>query len=214
MTYMDRVDAGRALARELTTSNETGDIVLGVARGGVVVAKEVADALSVPLDVIVPRKIGAPYEPELGIGAISIWGDAVIVDGSLARVTGADPDYISREIQAQREESERRLLAYRGKADPPDLRGINAIVVDDGVATGYTLQAAVQGLRNLGTGRIVIAVPVGAPDALDRLAEVADNVICPIRPSAFYAVGSWYTEFPQVSDEQVVAILREYERER
>ena len=210
VSYLDRVDAGRALAREIAKSNEKADLVLGVARGGVVVAREIADALSGALDVIVPRKIGAPYEPELAIGAISVWGDATVVDRNLVRMVGADDEFIAREIEAQREESERRLLAYRGAVSPPDFHDLNIIVVDDGIATGYTIQAAAQGLRNLGAAGIVVAAPVGAPDSVARLANIVDRVICPLQPDTFFAVGSWYRDFPQVSDEEVITILREY----
>jgi len=208
MSYLDRVDAGRALAQEIAKSNEKADLVLGVARGGLVVAREVADSLGAALDVIVPRKIGAPYQPELAIGAISVWGDATVTDLNLARMVGADDDFIAREIEAQREESERRLLAYRGAVSPPDFHDLDIIIVDDGIATGYTIQAAAQGLRNLGAGGIVVAAPVGAPDSVARLANIADRVICPLQPDAFFAVGSWYRDFPQVSDEEVVDILR------
>jgi len=208
MSYLDRVDAGRALAQEIAKSNEKADLVLGVARGGLVVAREVADSLGAALDVIVPRKIGAPYQPELAIGAISVWGDATVTDLNLARMVGADDDFIAREIEAQREESERRLLAYRGAVSPPDFHDLDIIIVDDGIATGYTIQAAAQGLRNLGAGGIVVAAPVGAPDSVARLANIADRVICPLQPEAFFAVGSWYRDFPQVSDEEVVDILR------
>ena len=208
MSYLDRVDAGRALAQEIAKSNEKADLVLGVARGGLVVAREVADSLGAALDVIVPRKIGAPYQPELAIGAISVWGDATVTDLNLARMVGADDDFIAREIEAQREESERRLLAYRGAVSPPDFHDLDIIIVDDGIATGYTIQAAAQGLHNLGAGGIVVAAPVGAPDSVARLANIADRVICPLQPDAFFAVGSWYRDFPQVSDEEVVDILR------
>ena len=123
-------------------------------------------------------------------------------------MVGADDEFIAREIEAQREESERRLLAYRGSVSPPDFHDLDIIIVDDGIATGYTIQAAAQGLRNLGAGRIVVAAPVGAPESVARLANIADRIICPLQPDAFLAVGSWYRDFPQVSDEEVVDILR------
>jgi len=210
MGYLDRVDAGYALARKINEMGEKGDLVLGVARGGLIVAREVSEALSAQLDVIVPRKIGAPYEPELAIGAISLWGDATVIDSILARMVGATEEFINNEIIAQRQESQRRLLIYRGTVEPPDFCGRDVILVDDGIATGHTLQAAVEGLRNLEAGKIVIAVPVGAPDAVERLSDIADRVVCPLQPSAFFAVGSWYQKFPQVTDEEVVETLRGY----
>ena len=195
------------LAEEMIALQETGDLVLGVARGGLVVAREVADALNLSLDVIVPRKIGVPGEPELAIGAISLWGDAVVLDEGLRHAVGAHDEFIDEEIIAQRLESERRLIAYRGAVEPPPLVGRDIILVDDGIATGYTVQAAVVGLRELGAGRIVVGAPVGAPESVSRLATIADRVICPLRPAAFYAVGNWYADFPQVSDEEVTMIL-------
>ena len=204
---MDREQAGRILARELAQAGETADIVLGAARGGLVVAAQISSILNLPLDVIVPRKLGAPDQPELAIGAISIWGDAVLIDEYTARYTGASPEYIDQEIKAQRMESERRLLAYRGSVDPPDFRGKRVILADDGIATGYTIQAAAEGLKKLNAARVVIASPVGAPDSVVRLQKAADEVICPLQPEPFFSVGSWYSHFPQTTDEEVLEIL-------
>ena len=173
------------------------------------VAYEVATALSLELDVIVPRKIGAPGQPELAIGAVASWGNhEYILDEQSVKYLGVSRRYIEREVQAQLEEVNRRLEAYRKTTEPPDVEGRTVILVDDGIATGYTTRAAALALRKLHASRVVLAVPVAPPDSLKRIQESVDDIICLITPYQFYAVGYWYRDFAQVSDDEVIALLR------
>jgi len=213
--FEDRRDAGRRLGAALAARGYGGEglLVLGIPRGGLVVAAEVARALEAPLDVVIARKIRAPYQPELAIGAV-VSGDAMpIVNPDLARATGATPEYLDGEIRHQREEIERRLALYRGDRPPPSLAGRVVVVVDDGIATGYTFRAALEGLRRQGVERLVAAVPVAPPESLGILARLAEDVVCLATPEPFLAVGVWYRNFEQSTDEEVIALLRE-NRER
>jgi putative phosphoribosyl transferase len=209
--FRDRRDAGQQLARALAARGYEGDglLVLGIPRGGVVVASEVARALHAPLDVVLARKLRAPYQPELAIGAV-ISGDHLrLIDEMLARATGATPEYLEREVREQEAEIERRMHAYRGDRPPPDVRGHTVLVIDDGIATGYTFRAALEGLRRQGPDRLVAAVPVAPPESLASLRQFADDVVCLMTPEPFLAVGVWYLDFSQTTDEEVVALLRE-----
>ncbi len=181
-------------------------IVLALPRGGVPVAGIIADELGLPLDVWLVRKLGVPAQPEYAFGALAIGGTRVLNRDVIvaARLTPDDVDAITA---VEHRELERRAYEYRDDAPPPDVRGRIAILVDDGMATGSTMYAAATALRQLGPARIVIAVPVGAPEAVALLRPIADDVVCPISVDPFDAVGSWYEEFPQVTDEEVRAIL-------
>jgi putative phosphoribosyl transferase len=172
------------------------------------VADEVAQALSAPLDVIITRKLRAPYQPELGIGAVVDGEHIPIINEELARVVGAKPDYMEREIAYQIEEIDRRLQLYRGTRPPPEIFGRVVMVIDDGIATGYTFRASLEGLRLRNPTRLVAAAPVAAPDSIEMLQAFADEVVCLSAPLSFLAVGAWYRNFDQVSDEEVVSILR------
>jgi putative phosphoribosyl transferase len=205
MVFIDRRDAGRRLAAALSHLRDRRPFVLAVPRGGVVVGRVVADHLRAPLDVIVPRKLRAPFNPELAIGAVAE-GGAVFVDELTARGIGAV--YLEQEIATQREEIERRKKVYRGDRELPELEGATAIVVDDGIATGATMIAALRAARSLGPARLVAAVPVAPPEGVARMAREADEVVCLEAPAAFYAVGQFYDDFAQVEDEEVVASLR------
>ncbi len=165
----------------------------------------VADALPAPLDVVIPRKLGAPGNPELGVGAVA--EGVEVLDERLVRVLGVDQHYLDEEIAAQQEEIARRSAAYRQGRGPVDLRGKVAVVVDDGVATGGTAVAALRWARAKGAGRVVLAVPVAPPDAVERLGKEADEVVVLATPEPFYAVGQWYQDFPQISDQEVVELL-------
>jgi putative phosphoribosyl transferase len=209
--FYDRRDAGRQLAQALAARGYQGDglLVLGIPRGGVVVASEVARALDCPLDVVIARKLRAPYQPELAIGAV-VSGDHIrLIDESLARATGATPEYLEREVHYQEAEIERRMRAYRGDRPPPDLRGRTVVVIDDGIATGYTFRAALEGVRRQRPERLVAAVPVAPPESLASLRPQADDVVCLATPEPFLAVGVWYQDFSQTTDEEVVALLQE-----
>lgn len=210
MYYTDRVHAGQVLARALSHLKGQKDlVVLGVPRGGVVVAAQVAQALGAPLDVAVTRKIGAPGNPEFAIGALSE-GDALVLDEGIIRQLEIPEAYVQEEVARQRLELARRLARYRGGREPVPVRGKTVILVDDGVATGATLLATVRTLRAREPARIVVAVPVASADALDRLAQEADEVVCPYVPAFFWAVGAFYQEFDQTTDEEVVDLLRAY----
>jgi putative phosphoribosyl transferase len=204
MIFADRRDAGHRLAAALAHLRDQHPFVLAVPRGGVVVAREVADALHAPIDVIVPRKLRAPFNPELAIGAVAE-GGAVYVEEETAH--GASRSYLDAEVAAQRQEIARRVAAYRGGRALPHLGGRTAIVVDDGIATGATLVAALRAARDLGPARLVAAVPVAPPEAIARLAREADEVVCLAAPEAFHAVGQFYDDFRQIEDEEVIALL-------
>jgi predicted phosphoribosyltransferase len=206
--FGDRREAGRQLANALTKRGYMGQdtLVLGIPRGGLVVADEVAKALSATLDVIIARKLRAPYQPELGIGAV-VNGDHVTINEDLSRAVGATQEYINREIAYQKEEIERRLRFYRGEHPAPDVSGKTIIVVDDGIATGYTFRAALESLRQRHPDQLVAAAPVAAHDSAEMLKAFADEVVCLYTPVSFFAVGAWYQNFDQVSDEEAAAIL-------
>jgi len=205
--YQDRVDAGRKLAAALKGYRGADTVVLGVPRGGVVVAAEVARELGAPLDVVIARKIGAPTQPELAIGAV-VSGDIRLLDENLIRHLGASPEYVEQETARQLGEVRRRVEQYRGSRPAPDFRGRTVLVVDDGIATGYTIRAALAGLREQAPGRLVVAVPVAPAAVCADMRTVADEVVCLQTPDPFYAVGAWYENFDQGSDEEVTALLQ------
>jgi putative phosphoribosyl transferase len=203
--FADRVDAGARLAEALERFAGDDVVVLAIPRGGVVVGEVAARALGAPLDVVVPRKIGAPMNPELGIGAIA--PGIRVLDPRMIQMLGVTSDYLEREIETQEREIERRERAYRGPRPPVDVRGKVAIVVDDGVATGGTAIAALRWARGAGAERVVLAVPVAPGRSLGRLRDEADEVIVLSAPELFSAVGEWYRSFRQTSDREVVEAL-------
>ncbi len=206
MRFRDRRDAGEQLARELQTLAPSPATALAIPRGGVIVAEAIVQALGWPLDVVVPRKLRAPRNPELGIGAVT--GDGTVyLDAGLARSLGVDDRYLREEITAQIAEIERRAAVYRSGRPAPDLRGRTAVLVDDGLATGATAIASVRMLRHMLAREVVLAIPVGPPDAVRRLEREADHVVCLLRPPTFMAVGEFYDDFTQTTDEEVVAAL-------
>lgn len=202
-TYRDRRDAGRRLAEALEElADEPDPLVLALPRGGVPVGVEVARALEAPLDVLLVRKLGVPTHRELAMGAIAsggarAWNDEVISD---LGITEAEVEEVE---EAEREELERRERAYRGDRPRPEVEGRTVFVVDDGIATGSTMRAALEALRGRNPARIVAAVPVAPASSLESLREVADVVVCPWTPEPFHAISLWYDSFPQVSDEEV-----------
>lgn len=206
-SYDDRRAAGQALADELDDLDLHDPVVLGMPRGGVPVAREVADRLDAPLDVVVIRKVGAPGHEELGLGAIGERGVEVLDDESMRRL-GVDRSDLEPTIERESEELRRRVERYRDGGDPVDVEGRDVLIVDDGVATGGSAAAAIRVVRQWGPRRVVLAVPVGAPRSLDDLASEVDELVCPLRPDAFRAVGMWYRDFHQVTDDEVVDHLR------
>ena len=205
MIFDDRLDAGERLAQALKGFAGPDAVVLAIPRGGVVIAEVVAKVLDAPLDVVVPRKVGAPGNPELGLGAIA--PGVRVLDPWLIERLRVSEEYLDREIAEQEREIERRLHAYREGRAPADVAGRMAIVVDDGVATGGTAIAAVRWARAQGAGRVVLAVPVAPPQAMDRLRGEADEVVALATPEPFFAVGEWYRDFDQTSDAEVVEAL-------
>jgi len=203
--FEDRAEAGRELAGALAHLASEDVVVLGIPRGGVEVAAEVARAHGWPLDTVIPRKIGAPGNPELGIGAIA--PGVRVLDQRMLRALGVTRDYLEREIAEQEEEIQRRAEAYRGGRPPLEVAGRVAVVVDDGVATGGTAAAALRWAGSQGAARVILAVPVAPPEAAKRLSEEADQVICLETPEPFLAVGQWFRSFPQTSDDEVVSLL-------
>jgi putative phosphoribosyl transferase len=203
--FVDRRDAGQQLAEALGSLADEDVVVLGIPRGGVEVAAAVADALRAPLDVVIPRKVGAPGNPELGLGAVA--EDVEVLDQHLIRVLDVSEDYLRREIAAQQEEIARRSSRYRGGRPPVELSGKVAVIVDDGVATGGTAAAALKWARAKGAKRVVLAVPVAPLEAIKRLEGEADEIRVLATPEPFFAVGQWYRSFPQISDEQVIELL-------
>jgi predicted phosphoribosyltransferase len=210
--YRDRVEAGERLAVELRrVLGEAGDgdppvVVLGVPRGGVVVAAVVARELAVPLDVALARKLPAPGNPELAIGAIGEGGEPWLNRHLIDRMNIA-PQWIDAAIQRETVELQRRARRYRGSAPPVDPAGSVAVVVDDGVATGATLAAVLDAVTLQHPARLICAVPVGHPDSLRMLAGHGAEIVCPLRPRSLGAVGWWYDRFDQTTDDEVVAAL-------
>jgi putative phosphoribosyl transferase len=204
--FADRRDAGRRLGEALRERDRAERmLVLGIPRGGVIVAESVADALGASLDVVVPRKLGAPGNPELGIGAVA--PGANVIDRSAVARLRVPAAYLEREIATQQREIERRQRAYRGDREPLAIEGATAIVVDDGIATGGTAVAALRSVRSAGAARTVLAVPVAPRAVLGRLRDEGDDVVVLATPEPFLAVGEWYGAFDQTSDDEVVAAL-------
>ena len=206
--FHDRTEAGRALADALREHRQwTDPLVLALPRGGVPIGAEVARALHASLDVMVVRKIGHPRHPEFAVGAIASGGVSVMnpdAHDALGRVSATE---LERVVQRERAELQRREKLFRGDRPPLDVQGREVIVVDDGLATGATMQAAVLALRQLRPARITVGVPVGAPESCAALARIADDMVCLRTPSPFQAVGLWYRDFDQTSDDEVGAIL-------
>jgi predicted phosphoribosyltransferase len=205
--FHNRSQAGRLLAAKLAAYAKRPDVfVLALPRGGVPVAYEVAQALEAPLDVFLVRKLGVPGHEEYALGAIATGGVRVI-NQDLVRALGIPPATIEAIAVREQQELERRERVYRGDRPPPDVRGRTVILVDDGLATGATMHAAVRALRQQGVGRVVVAVPIAPPDTCDRLREVVDDVVCAITPEPFHAVGLWYEDFSQTTDDEVRDLL-------
>ncbi|MEX2586431.1 MAG: phosphoribosyltransferase [Actinomycetota bacterium] len=206
MVFADRSDAGRQLAEELRGFCIEHPAVLGLARGGVPVAAAVARELDAPLDVLVVRKLGCPGQPELGIGAVGELGVTVLNSKLIAKL-GLSDEQVEQIAEREGAEVDRRVARYRRSMSPVKLQGRTAILVDDGLATGFTAGAAVGVVRRLEAARVVLAVPVAPRQAVTSLEEIADQVVVLQIPPDFMAVGQWYRDFTQVSDEEVAALV-------
>lgn len=211
MIYEDREDAGRRLAERLMSYRDADPYILALPRGGVVVGYEVARALSAPLDVVIARKLGAPIQPEFGFGAVAPGGVRVLNEEAVRMLGLTDRD-VDRIVAHEMQEIDRRTRQYRDERPPPDVRNRTAILVDDGLATGVTALAAVQAVRKWGPRRLVLAVPVAPPQAVEALSPHVDELVCLDTPASFQAVGQWYYEFPQTTDQEVIDLLQSAER--
>lgn len=207
MIFKDRSDAGRQLVPLLQSyKNQENVIVLGLARGGIVTAYEVAKELNLPLGVMVVRKVGAPGNEELALGAVTEKGEGIFND-HLISMLSVSQDYLKRQIEKEKQLAKARLELYLGNRPAPSVKGKTVILVDDGVATGASVRVAIQSLRGQGSKKIVLAVPVAAPDSLQKIKKEVDEVICLQSPSYFEAVGSFYQKFDQTSDEEIMRLL-------
>ena len=206
MLFLDRQDAGEKLARRLTMYRDQQPFVIALPRGGVVVGFEVAKALNAPLDVMVVRKLGAPAQPELGIGAVGPQGVRVL-NRELVRLLGVTDEELESVTRRETREMERRLRHFRGDAPMPNLEDRTVILVDDGLATGITARAAIRALRQMNPAKVILAVPVAAPDTVESLRLDVEGLLALEIPEPFNSVGSWYRQFPQTSDEEVIRLL-------
>jgi predicted phosphoribosyltransferase len=211
--YVDRVDAGRALARDLRDYRGKQALVLGIPRGGVPVAAEVARAIDGELDVVVARKLGAPGSPELAIGAVTSNGGRFLNEDLIREIAVSDA-YLEDVTKAEMEEAHRRETTFREGRPAPDIEGRTVIIVDDGLATGATMRASVRSVRKSAPAMLIVAVPVGAREACAALRREADAVVCPSEPEVFWAIGAFYENFEQTPDEEVRRLLSEFRRER
>ncbi|WP_250460530.1 phosphoribosyltransferase [Microbulbifer litoralis] len=206
--FQNRVEAGRRLAESLGDYTDREDvIVLALPRGGVPVGLEVARALKVPLDLMLVRKLGVPGHEELAMGAIT--GHGRVLNEDVLASTGVSDEEIEAVAQRERAELERRAGRYRGDRPWPQLAGRRVILVDDGIATGATMAAAARAVREQGPAELVLAVPVAPPSTLHRFRGLADRIECLMTPESFWAIGAWYRDFSQLSDEQVIDMMRE-----
>src|SRR5438094_3251828 len=207
--FADRAEAGRVLAEKLKPlAGNPNVVVLALPRGGVPVAAELARALGAPLDVFVVRKLGVPGHEELAMGAIAT-GGVLVLDDRLVHGLGVSDDQIDRTIARELQELERREAAYRAGRGPPDLEGKTVILVDDGLATGATMQAAALAVRKYNPARVVVAVPVASAETCDEFRANVDEIVCALTPAPFHAVGLWYEDFSQTSDDEVQELLRQ-----
>lgn len=207
MIFHDRITAGQMLAQRLSYLKNKEVVVLGLPRGGVPVAFEVAQELNAPLDVIVVRKLGVPYQPELAMGAVGE-GGVVIRNEEVIRMANIGEEDFAKAKARENEEVASRSRKFREGRSPVSLKSHLALIVDDGIATGSTAQAACDVARALGAEKVILAVPVGSREAVSALASKADEVVCLDVPDNFFAVGQWYEDFSPVSDEEVIEFLR------
>lgn len=206
--YLNREDAGKILAHKLNAYTKNPEtLVLALPRGGVPVAYEIAKTLHAPLDVFIVRKLGVPGHEELAMGAIAMGGTTVLND-NIIRELQISPDAIKRVTLAEQKELNRRIQTYRGTQPLPNLHNRIIILVDDGIATGATIRAAVTAIKKSNPAKLIIAVPVAEKSMCEKLSVLADEMICPLRPLYFHAVGAWYEDFGQTSDEEVCSFLK------
>ena len=207
MYFLDRTDAGQVLARGLQQyKNQPDVLILGLPRGGVPVAYEVARELNAPLDVFVVRKLGVPGHEELGMGAIATGGVRILHEG-IVREVGISPETIEAVSAREQAELERRERLYRGDRPAPTIKGRTVVIIDDGLATGSTMKAAIQAVRQQDPRRLIVAVPTAPSETCEQLKGSADEVVCPLTPDPFFAVGGSYADFTQITDEEVRELI-------
>lgn len=206
--FRDRIDAGEQLAEKLLHYKaQENAVVVGLPRGGVPVAYEICQHLNLPLDIVCPRKIGAPGNKEFAIGAITETGDGIF-DADVIERLDIPQIYIDKEVEKQKKEALYRLETYRKGMPPRNFKGKTVIIVDDGLATGSTMKAAIKSIRSEGAEEIVVAVPVSPPDTLDEIEAIVDEVVCLGTPLYFQAVGQFYNDFSPTEDEEVIALMK------
>lgn len=207
MVFKDQVSAGEELAEKLSRYKNKKAVVLAIPRGGVATGSAVAKKLHLPLDVVVAHKISAPGNPELAIGAVGETKGSLWLNKALVSQLSVSDDYLQSEIKKQQAEIKRREKTYRQAKTPRQLKGKLVILVDDGIATGATMIAAVREMRNLGADKVVVAIPVAPPDTVKLLKKEADEVVCLETPPLFFAVGQWYQNFRQYTDQEVIKLV-------
>ncbi|MCL0080810.1 phosphoribosyltransferase [Peptococcaceae bacterium] len=206
--YINRLDAGQKLAEILSKSNYDNGLVVAIPRGGVVPAWQIAKKLKLPLDIIIPRKIGAPHNPELAVGAVTQDG-GVLLDWDLLQKLQLTENKLKPQIDKALIEVRERLKKYRGDRPLPDFSNRDVIICDDGIATGSTIKAAIKSIKAASPKRTILAVPVAPRDTLETLTKEVDQIVCPLSPEFFMAVGQFYQDFDQVEDEEVIRLLKE-----
>lgn len=207
--FKDRIDAGQRLGEALKKLQIQDGIVIAVPRGGVVVGAQVAQILDIPLDIIIPKKVGAPQNPEVAVGAVTEDGTVIYNKNLLNRLDLSEED-LAPTVKKIISEIKRRMKSYRGTGKPPALEGRHVILVDDGIATGSTIVAALRFIKNSGCKAITLAIPVAPPDTVERLEKEVDHLVCLVSEEPFYAVGQFYRNFNQIRDDEVISIFKGY----
>lgn len=205
--FKDRKDAGVKLAQKLKSYCDEDTVILGMPRGGVIVAAEIARILKLPMNIVVSRKIGAPNQPEYAIGAVAS-NDVVVLNEDVVASFGLTNEDLKRRIEKEKKELNRRINVYRGSREFPNINGRTVVVVDDGIATGLTAKATVRAIKKMKPKKIILAAAVCAHDSYLKLKEEVDEVVCVEIPADFYAVGMWYEDFSQTTDEEVIAAIK------
>jgi len=210
--FLDRKDAGEKLSIELENFKDEDPIVLAIPRGGIVTAYETIKKLGGQWDLIIPRKIGSPHNKEIAIGAVSLDG-TYLLNEEFIDILNISQEYIKKEIFKQTEEIKRRLHKYKGNESFPDVKNKTVLIIDDGIATGFTIQAAIKSIKKHDPKKIILAVPVASQDTISLLEKIVDEVICLLIPTEFYAVGLHYKSFEQTTDDEVINIVNELKKE-
>lgn len=206
--FLDRADAGKKLADSLYKFKDEDVIVLAVPRGGLEIAYDTIKRFGLKWDLIIPRKIGAPQNKEFAIGAVSVDG-SYFLNHDFVKMYGISQEYIEKEVSEQIDEIKRRMKDYRGKDTFPEVKDKTVIIMDDGIATGYTILAVIKAVKKQGAKKIILAIPVGPRETIEEFKEIVDEVICLHIPEEFYAVGLYYVDFKQVTEEEVFKIMKE-----